>query len=413
MRIKNSRFTCDPPVTITTAIVILLALSLSAEPSHGSSLWVEVHPRVNREATEGIQLIHFIDAASGWAEKQGTPLRTFDGGGSWRLESLGDIDPGYKAHFISPTIGWRMKTQQKNSLLDDIEFYYSTDGGQTWEARRGQVTELVQILNAFRADPIEDNVRRAQCCIYFIDEQHGWLLGITNTWTREFDFLGDPIGFLLAGNFFCSTRDGGQSWKCQVHVYETERIGWSGINLWWRAPIDVDFVNRQAGWIAPSQGWMYHTTDGGVTWKLANAPSLWFDEYLTDIDFVDESRGWAISYAGVWFTADGGQTWTKKRHGHHTALYADANGVFVGGGTESEINPVGIFHSKDDGKTWQVEWDGWEFISYIGYHEVTGALWAGGKSGIILKRQYPTAVAPRGKLTTLWGNVKASNGTNR
>lgn len=408
MHIKKNHFTCDPRLAIATTVLILFASNFATNSSHGLDLWTEVHPRANREATQGIRHIHFIDTETGWAEKQGTPLRTFDGGGRWRLEPLGEINPGFSAHFISPTIGWRIKSQQKNSLLDDIDFYHSTDGGQTWQARRGKVTELVQIVNAFQRD-LEDNKRSVQSCIYFIDEQHGWLLGHTGTWTREFNELGWPLGMALAGNFLCSTRDGGQSWKCQVHIYETELIGLTGINTWLRVPRDVDFVNRQVGWITPRQGWMYHTTDGGITWKLGGVPFLWFDEYLTKIDFVDESRGWAIGTAGVWFTADGGRSWTKKRNGSHTALYADADGVFVGGGTGSEINPVGILHSRDDGNTWQVQWEGWEYISYIGHHEITGALWAGGKYGIILKRPYPTAVTPRGKIAAVWGNVKAGH----
>lgn len=53
------------------------------------------------------------------------------------------------------------------------------------------------------------------------------------------------------------------------------------------------------------------------------------------------------------------------------------------------------------------------YITYIGYHEVTQTLWAGGVQGLILKRTIPTtSVSPEGKLPTLWGKLKAGPHTN-
>ena len=72
----------------------------------------------------------------------------------------------------------------------------------------------------------------------------------------------------------------------------------------------------------------------------------------------------------------------------------------------------GIFYSADDGDTWELEWEGPQHIYVIVYHEVTQSLWAGGE-GIILQKNLQTAVAPKGKLTTLWGKLKADSNSNK
>ncbi len=95
------------------------------------------------------------------------------------------------------------------------------------------------------------------------------------------------------------------------------------------------------------------------------------ESFLTGIDFVDASHGWAVAWDGVWFTADGGRTWEEKLKGRYWAVYADNNGVWVAGRTEylTEELLKGIFHSEDHGESWTLEWDGTAWLSYIGYNE--------------------------------------------
>ena len=81
----------------------------------------------------------------------------------------------------------------------------------------------------------------------------------------------------------------------------------------------------------------------------------------------------------------------RKDVGNHFALYADVDGVWTtnitGRNDQGELF-VGIFHSTDNGDTWQMEWEGPFGITYIGYHPVTQSLWAGGRNGRILARRY-------------------------
>lgn len=427
MRAKNNRSPYSLPFAIT-AINILLASNFAVLPANASSLWVEVHPPVLEKPDRGIKLIHFIDADTGWAETKGCHaevrgrwqrqeivLHTSDGGASWKPAPPIDDPLRFQMHFVSQTVGWRLRSHPEEGLLDDIELYHTTDGGLTWSVVRGEVTELIEMGIGLAKGIIEKGERGGYTHVHFLDERRGWLMGYTKDWTQiDHPAAGEFFGILppLGGNFICSTRDGGGSWRCHVHVYITEAVFGNPIP-WLRVPTDADFVNPNVGWIAPNDDWIYSTENGGTSWRLLRHPS-W--ETLYEIDFVDESQGWLAGSDGVYFTSDGGLSWMRKDVGDQFALYADVNGVWTTNITRRNDQGellFGIFHSTNNGDTWQMEWEGSFRITYIGYHPVTQSLWAGGKNGIILKRTISTtAVTPGGKLTTLWGKLKADPNTD-
>ena len=414
IRIKNIR--------LAATLAILLAHGIALPDAHASNLWVEVQPPRVREAVHGIELIHFIDANTGWAEALGFTvddrgtwlgldeeilMHTSDGGTSWRRAHPPAIFHEYlgynrtRTHFVSPTIGWKLGDDPPSGglrepwdtapmLMDDLEFYHTSDGGLTWQLRIGTVTKPVRH---------GEMKRLTSTCIHFADERTGWLIGYTDL-THNMDI----------GNFIYSTRDGGNTWKRHVEFFPWR--GGDDLGLSYLAPVDMDFINREIGWFTQSGIIMYRTTDGGMSWERTSHPYPDTISGIRYIDFVDESRGWAVR-DGVWYTSDGGQTWTEKLPAACFVVYADMNKVWVA--TAHKL-PTGewvmrIQHSEDDGNTWQVEWEGpykSHYITYIGYHEVTQTLWAGGVQGLILKRTIPTTpVSPEGKLPTLWGKLKA------
>lgn len=424
---KKSRLPRSP--LLAAGIITLLAVSFSLPCTHASSPWVEVHPPIIDEIA-GIELIHFIDADNAWAESKGyrldadggfigwgpdVLLRTFDGGRSWGRAEPHDILHTYpgryrRTHFVSPAIGWKLGDDAPKDaeplLADDIEIYHTGDGGLTWQPRRGKVEELVWLGNADPIPRVEGGRRLASTHIRFIDEQYGWLVGITDVWWER---LRDEELPVLEANFFCATSDAAHTWKCHVQPYPW--IGLKGDGRGPRRPYDVDFVDRQTGWISPRKEWMHRTGDGGLTWEWTGHPHPAIgNPYIDKIDFVDESLGWAIG-VGLWITEDGGKTWTENLRGFFNSLFADLNGVWVAGvgrRPNEKKTKKGIFHSTDNGKSWQLEWGGQGTLTYIGYHEVTQTLWAGGLDGVILKRTVPTTpVTSKGKLAALWGKLKA------
>ena len=458
MRIQKSRF-LNSPASFTAAFIILLSLNFMAPHACASSPWVEVNPPDIGKLFSEVRLVHFVDSDIGFAAVYGhlihgpeggfsIVLRTTDGGQTWRQAAPVDDAFGFGIHFISPMIGWRTrkyreKTGRGPALLADVQFFQTTDGGLTWNLRHGKVTELIDISDLVFPPrlPLGLLGRLLTTHIYFVDERHGWLLGYCHGWNERYldvrfpdNDPGDAAGMLTA-NYIYSTRDGGQTWKCHVDIYKTVGDGGRSplIDAGIRRPRDIDFVDTRVGWVAaplasytrrkPHGKWMYRTVDEGNTWSWLDQPSQFDPDESIEIDaieFLDSRRGWAVG-DGVWFTDDGGETWTKKFSGLFTAIHFanSREGWFAGielpsEGRPRETPPNKIYHTVDGGLSWEIEWvapESYQAISHFSYHAVTKSLWAGGRNGLVLQR--PMTVSPIGKLTTLWGKLKAGPNTAR
>lgn len=80
---------------------------------------------------------------------------------------------------------------------------------------------------------------------------------------------------------------------------------------------DICFVDEQKGWYCNGQGKIYHSNDGGVSWlKIFEKPGTFF----RCINFIDSLRGFAGNVGTDYFpnvkdtiplyhTEDGGYTW--------------------------------------------------------------------------------------------------------
>ncbi len=85
------------------------------------------------------------------------------------------------------------------------------------------------------------------------------------------------------------------------------------------------------------------------------------DATLHDITFVDARRGWAVGdHAAIWHTDDGGSSWRRQHAGVTCSLFAvqflDAqNGWAVGGGTTPYTHGTRgiVLRTSDGGRHWQ------------------------------------------------------------
>jgi len=109
------------------------------------------------------------------------------------------------------------------------------------------------------------------------------------------------------------TNDGGSSWynvtppDLTETGYTVEMSILDVNNVWIQIP---DFENYY------HNGFLYHTSDGGMTWTNHNTPFSG-----SDIRFLDTNNGWALADLGVatgsnavavYQTTDGGMSWTQK-----------------------------------------------------------------------------------------------------
>ncbi|MEK6301670.1 MAG: YCF48-related protein [Acidobacteriota bacterium] len=175
---------------------------------------------------------------------------------------------------------------------------------------------------------------------YFVDELRGWVVGHVSTE----GWLSNPRIPQYVGAVF-ATQDGGKTWQRQrlpprgVYSDKNEGIKWT--------LADVLFRDARVGW-ALGDEIAFWTTDGGETWRQAEAPRMRYKS----IEFLDDQFGWATERDGtrVAVTTDGGQRWRLVK-----ALPAfgtwKAQVVFV---TPSHgfATVLALYETTDGGRSW-------------------------------------------------------------
>jgi len=176
--------------------------------------------------------------------------------------------------------------------------------------------------------------------VSFADSQHGWAVGGTDD---------GSIGIILA------TNDGGRTWEIQ-----NASGGFGTLNA-------VYAIDAQTCWTVGYEGVILMTADGGATWS---SEAFLGSRNLTDIMFVDESRGWCVGYindegAGVCFTTDNaGETWSEvslEQLGHpgedpalQAVDFVDADHGWIAAimGTHENADIGMIMRTTDGGASW-------------------------------------------------------------
>src|SRR5262245_62005431 len=121
--------------------------------------------------------------------------------------------------------------------------------------------------------------------LWFTDSLNGWITG---------------GGWAVEGGIVGRTRDGGRTWHFQSGVLDGAGTQFSMSG--------VQFRDSLRGCSVGSAGIVLVTNDGGESWRSVRYGRSAGDG-LSDIQFLDESNGWASGSASVVRTHDGGETW--------------------------------------------------------------------------------------------------------
>lgn len=237
-------------------------------------------------------------------------------------------------HFVDSMTGW--------AAGDAGAVYRTTDGGKSWK-------------------PLLSGAAANINFIYFIDWNHGWMLGEGSS--KIADDENDNETILLF------TTNGGRTWtrKPLPNVFS------------------LYFTDAKNGWAVGRNATLMKTTDGGAEWtkvesieKLIGLPveSSNYNFGFRDIYFTDANRGWLIgnfygrarsNIGGIFTTADGGATWkrvpvtfqTQYTSGRftpgllHSVRFADPDtGSVTGEMYDGEGRFFFALHTRDGGKTW-------------------------------------------------------------
>ena len=212
----------------------------------------------------------------------GTALWTSNGGKKWTSRSTGGSLKLNGVAMVDKTAAW-VTAEEEDSLFQTF------DGGATWQSPTLPVSGYTLISP------------------YFLDKNHGWVLGHTDK--------DDQDAVLLA------TTDGGKTWSATYPKFAASEIADKNVLF------SVFFISPEEGWLAggyfsavDTVGGVLHTTDGGATWtrQMADQTPIW---NFNVIRFSDKNNGIVSGPFGNsnWITRDGGATW-DPRIAFHTGL---------------------------------------------------------------------------------------------
>jgi photosystem II stability/assembly factor-like uncharacterized protein len=250
-------------------------------------------------SVESTPVLDFIDPAHGWlmlfvatptGQVKPAPhslvFQTADGGQSWRQVSTKGPTCGALV-FSTPTRGYSACANQFRG--SDVQMWETADGGATWST--ATLPDPGPACGCSPAPPV------------FFDSLHGALIA-----------FGNQVYAIYV------TSDGGQTWERTTSAASGTTFAPGGFEpyaaaVWFEDEHDFWLFATQPGWAKGGvvTDWLYHSSDGGVTWQLvqANTPV----SSVQSVTFVDPTHGFVLQTDAngaiqLLMTSDGGHTWT-------------------------------------------------------------------------------------------------------
>jgi photosystem II stability/assembly factor-like uncharacterized protein len=206
----------------------------------------------------------FESRDSGWVTAGANIGRTTDGGKTWvaskihngKCIAFADSKHGYIMGALAPWLN--------PPRVPAAAFQRTTDGGQTW--------------NLIYAGPSWDGVHS----------------GVTKDVYGIFAITPDTL--LAVGEAIAMSVDSGNNWD--TIVYQGD--GYNGL-------ISVFFPDHIHGTAVGFSGWIFHTSDAGLTWQRQVSP---YPGNLGAVVFADSNNGYACGGQGAIIkTTNGGISW--------------------------------------------------------------------------------------------------------
>ena len=327
----------------------------------------------------------FINSKVGHlACKNGTILKTIDGGLSWYVTESSNSFPSdfFRITFVNENIGFA--TREHNEL------YKTNDGGETWHAMKGTIDAgyAIQFLNpnvGFMAGDhgaihktfdggntwewIGFDGRRYGnnlYSIFFLNELEGYATGLRGRIIRTYDggktwsgysptyarisqiaLTSESTVYGLVGNEIIKSTDKGGTWSNM------------GAPLPGAKTKELDFINDNIGYAivggrigtSGNSRSVFKTIDGARTWVKTHETNALVNDLIHTISFINENVGF-VNTGGMRKTIDGGKTWrTIESFRSNQIQFLDS----LVGYAKNFNNYYGrIYKTSDGGETWDM-----------------------------------------------------------
>ena len=286
--------------------------------------------------------IDFVSASIGFMGSNGATARTTDSGATWTLMSgFPDCPVIYGMDFRDAQVGLAGGERVSTS---EPGIFKTTDAGVTWVRKFSQSANDVLWLNGTTAiATIGVSIYRSTNA----GETWSEISSQISTGFLKMTLLpnGTIVGVSGAGDAWRSA-DGGFNWTQTL-------VGLGALPASW----NVSFFDNQLGAIVGQSGFIFKTTDGGLTWAMLNNGIGGVE--FRDLEMFDENAGLAVGDDGYFLrTSNGGTRWETGRLqvtgvvvGRNENLQAvsivDANFAVAAG-----FDGV-VYKTSDRGMTWQ------------------------------------------------------------
>ena len=254
--------------------------------------------------TDKIVGVVFSSSKYGWAVASGTTtgerLATTDSGKTWSATSDPSVTGMQAMYFYNPQIAWMVGTNGR--------IKHTTNAGLIWKAQGSVVVartlQSVHFANAdvgWAAGYSSSEVFRLPIILKTLNGGSTWNViyssaNIFDSWGVNDIFCYDQNTCWAPGTKrVLRSSNGGTSWSTDA-TYETFNATF--------------FSTASRGWLVGSNGTIWTSTDGGVSWA---SHSVFGRTSLNDVFFVDSLNGWAVGQNGrIVRSTDGGLQWTTE-----------------------------------------------------------------------------------------------------
>lgn len=321
--------------------------------------------------------VSFVDALTGWVSANNHVLHTTDGGQTWIEQAVPAGADAIEVRFLDAQNGFAAGALR--TLMR------TTDGGQTWNLQLGGVFEEPNNRYPFNGldgvDPTHAVAVGNANTVYTTTDGQTWMDRTNGSSTIPFRFARTDSQHLWAANSNSEvlyTVDGGKRWKRSIIQVSL------GCDICSNTG-DIAFLNNLEGWAVingefTSTSWIWHSTDGGVTWQSLNVTST---GPLSGLAIVDSQTLVAVSGIDdlIFRSTNGGQTWKPVAHPRGGSWFGSVRFV-PGTQTGWTVGEGGkILRSTDGGATWTRQRDASHLFNLIdvSFSDVSNGWTVGGE----------------------------------